>query len=343
MRMTNNSTFHNGTDCGMIRQAFTSRVLPVLYSLILLGSLVLNGIAAWIFFKISSRKSIVVFLKNIVIADLVMTTTFPFTILSHAEVAPDIINQIVCRFSAIVFYNCMYISLILLTLISFDRYLKIVRVSTTSIFQTAKFAKTASVMIWMIMFLQAMPNMILNKNDMKLKSRKDCMKLKIQPLGEKWHYFVVYFTMSIFWVTFVLMVVFYTYILKAIYKSHKKFKKEPSDGHRKSRRNIFSILGVFFVCFVPYHISRIPFTASQSGNKFSCTTGNFLFFFKEGALLLSAMNTCLDPILYFLLCKSFTAALCREIRSLQNKKQMNEQVDLSENKLKSTVATTDSF
>ena len=44
----------------------TSVVFPCLYSLLFLCALVLNSLAAWIFFKIPSTSTFVVYLKNVV-------------------------------------------------------------------------------------------------------------------------------------------------------------------------------------------------------------------------------------------------------------------------------------
>ena len=44
----------------------TSVVFPCLYSLLFLSALVLNSLAAWIFFNIPSTSTFVVYLKNVV-------------------------------------------------------------------------------------------------------------------------------------------------------------------------------------------------------------------------------------------------------------------------------------
>lgn len=55
-------------------------VFPVLYSVLFLLSLSLNAVAAWVFFSIPSKSHFIIYLKNIVVADVVMTLTFPFKV-----------------------------------------------------------------------------------------------------------------------------------------------------------------------------------------------------------------------------------------------------------------------
>ena len=55
-------------------------VFPVLYSFLFLVGLSLNGVAVWVFFRIPSRSHFIIYLKNIVVADVLMTLTFPFKV-----------------------------------------------------------------------------------------------------------------------------------------------------------------------------------------------------------------------------------------------------------------------
>lgn len=55
-------------------------VFPVLYSFLFLVGLTLNGVAVWVFFRIPSKSHFIIYLKNIVVADVIMTLTFPFKV-----------------------------------------------------------------------------------------------------------------------------------------------------------------------------------------------------------------------------------------------------------------------
>lgn len=60
--------------------AFKMVVLPVLYSCLFLTGISLNCLAAWVLFHIPSRSHFIIYLKNIVVADIIMTLTFPFKV-----------------------------------------------------------------------------------------------------------------------------------------------------------------------------------------------------------------------------------------------------------------------
>uniref|UniRef100_A0A8C4Y1R8 Purinergic receptor P2Y14 n=1 Tax=Gopherus evgoodei TaxID=1825980 RepID=A0A8C4Y1R8_9SAUR len=115
------------------------------------GGILLNGVAAWIFLHVPSKKSFVVYLKNIVVADLLMSLTLPFKILNDSEIGPWQINVLVCRFSAVIFYLNMYVGITFFGLIGFDRYYKIVKPLLTSFVHTVNYSKITSVVVWALL------------------------------------------------------------------------------------------------------------------------------------------------------------------------------------------------
>ncbi|MGH0141436.1 UNVERIFIED_CONTAM: hypothetical protein FKN15_074220 [Acipenser sinensis] len=112
-------------DSRCIRDNAVHRVVfPVLYTILFIVGISLNSLAAWVFFQIPSKSNFIIYLKNIVVADLLMTLTFPFKILRDSKLGPEYLKIIVCQVTSVVFYFTMYISIILFGLISIDRYQK---------------------------------------------------------------------------------------------------------------------------------------------------------------------------------------------------------------------------
>ncbi|XP_053728923.1 P2Y purinoceptor 13-like isoform X2 [Synchiropus splendidus] len=287
----------------------TSVVFPCLYSLLFIVALVLNSLAAWTFFRIPSTSTFVVFLKNVVVADFLMTLTIPVRILSDAGVATQI-RAFHCRYSAVLFYITMYISIILLGLISLDRYLKIVRPFGKSVLQRVRVGQMISVTVWAVVFSLALPNCILSNQPPKIiKGKLKCSSMKSQ-LGLYWHEGFNYFGQVIFWCTLLLMVVCYTFISKKVYESYKASKSSSQAANRRIKAKVFVVVGVFFICFAPYHFARVPYTLTQTRNAVShCQAQNALYIAKETTLWLSASNVCLDPLIYVFLCEVFRKRL----------------------------------
>ncbi|XP_017552199.1 P2Y purinoceptor 14 [Pygocentrus nattereri] len=310
----------NRTDFSSV---FTQQVLPVLYALICAGGLVLNGLAAWIFFRLPSTSGLVVYLKNMVVADLLMLLSFPWRVASDLGIGGWQMKVVVCRYTAVLFYLSMYTGIVFMSLISLERYVKIVRASSSSsssclcsfnassLLQRVPMARVLAFLVWALLLLCMLPNTLLTNRPAA--EGCSCMELK-SALGRRWHGVSAHLIVAIFWLTLILMAYCYTSIAQHVYRSYRRVLRDGSEAGRKSNRSIFSLLAVFFLCFVPYHVCRVPYTLSQlSGIKFSMQTRFHLFQAKEATLFLSALNVCLDPVIYFLMCRTFRESLLRKL------------------------------
>lgn len=310
-----NNTFSN-TSIKCVRDtSVTAVVFPCLYSILFIVALILNSLAAWIFFNIPSTSTFVVFLKNVVVADLLMTLTIPLRVLSDAGVGSWRLRAFHCRYSAVLFYITMYISILLLGLISLDRYLKIVKPFGKCILQRVRVGQLLSAAVWVVMFCLALPNVILSDQTPPITNgRLKCSSMKSKA-GLLWHEGFNYFCQVVFWGTLALMVVCYTFISKKVYESYKASKSRSQAASRRTKAKVFVVVGVFFICFAPFHFARVPYTLTQTRSIAShCQAQNALYIAKETTLWLSTTNVCLDPLIYVFLCKVFrkklTAALC---------------------------------
>lgn len=302
-------------------------VFPVLYSLLFLVGLSLNAVAVWVFFRIPSKSHFIIYLKNIVVADVIMTFTFPFKVLSDSNMASTGLRVFVCRVSSVLFYLTMYISILFFGLISIDRCRK-----TLNPFRGTNSArlyrrKILSGIIWTLLLLLCLPNVILTKKTPTSHYFK-CSDLKTQ-MGLYWHEVVNYICQVIFWGNLATVVVCYTLISKELVRSYNRTKSHQQKGRknssdnmtpkstrakRKINPNVFIVLAVFFVCFVPFHFARVPYTISQTRvGAFDCTQKLLLFRVKEGTLFMSSLNSVLDPLIYFFLCKSFRTKLFKSL------------------------------
>lgn len=236
----------------------------------------------------------------------------------------------VCRVSSVLFYLTMYISILFFGLISIDRCRKTLNPFTGT--NSARLArrKLLSGAIWAFLLVLCLPNVILT---CKIPSSADfkCSDLKTEA-GLYWHEVVNHVCQVIFWGNLVTVVVCYSLITKELYRSYSRMKshgaaeaqsrapsgastQKPQHGKRKMNANVFLVLAVFFVCFVPFHFARVPYTMSQTrGVLFQCKLKLFFFQLKESTLFLTSLNSLLDPLIYFFLCKSFRTTLFKTLR-----------------------------
>ncbi|KAK5868741.1 hypothetical protein PBY51_009731 [Eleginops maclovinus] len=301
-------------------------VFPVLYSFLFLVGLVLNGVAVWVFFRIPSKSHFIIYLKNIVVADVIMTFTFPFKVLSDSNMASTGLRIFVCRVSSVLFYVTMYISILFFGLISIDRCIKTLRPFRGTNAARLVRRKILSGAIWTFLLVLCLPNVILTRKTPSSPYFK-CGDLKTEA-GLYWHQVVNHVCQIIFWCNLVTVIISYTLITKELYRSYSRSTggtisratsgastRKHHQAKRKMNANVFLVLAVFFVCFVPFHFARVPYTMSQTqGVLFDCKLKLFFFQLKESTLFLSSLNSVLDPLIYFFLCKSFRTTLFKTLQ-----------------------------
>nr|XP_024656140.1 P2Y purinoceptor 14-like [Maylandia zebra] len=96
----------------------------------------------------------------------------------------------------------------------------------------------------------------------------------------------------------------------------------------KSRRNMLVLVSIFCVCFVPYHLARLPYSLLWSND----SVGSVLNYVMEVTTMVAVFNVCLDPVVYFFLCKSFRAKM-RKVAIVTNIRQATEESELSKEHL----------
>ncbi|XP_050985716.1 P2Y purinoceptor 14 [Labeo rohita] len=271
------------------------------YSLVFLISLVLNSITMRVYFCSNQRvqSSIMVYMKNLAAADFFLCLCLPLRI-ANSITQSITIRNIYCSFGATAFYINMYASIFFMDIIAVNRYLKIVRSLETRALQTVRTAQHISIGIWICLLAMSSVYLILFlqtswSHDKKL-VENSCESLhshKLSVVNKIIH--CVSFVVFIF--VLMSLVFLYWKTLQKIRQAQMSTQTVFS-SHKlnKSKCNMLVLVVVFCVCFVPYHLVRLPYVFSSD-----CTF-NIL---KELTILLSVLNVCFDPLIYFIFCKTF--------------------------------------
>lgn len=119
--------------------------------------------------------------------------------------------------------------------------------------------------------------------------------------GRDFHEGVNWALNLLFWAVLILIGFCYTCIAWTVVQSYSSSGSTNTRGKHKTEVKVFIVLAVFLVCFAPDHLIGIQL---QVQNKDSCMRES-LKMAKELTLCLAATNVCLDPLIYFFLCKSF--------------------------------------
>ncbi|XP_056230189.1 P2Y purinoceptor 13-like [Seriola aureovittata] len=312
--METNNISHLSSDCATFSLVTVDVAVSYLFFFLFPIALLLNGVAAWVSLHLRSTSTFIVYLKNMVAADLLMTLTLPLKAASMLPGATLELRAFACRYSDVIFYCCMYTSIALMGVISLDRFFKIVRPCGKLLGQNVSFSIVMSALVWVVIFgSTAIPTIILTNQDPINMTGNFCMSLK-SPVGLKLHKCVVVCMEILFWLISILIVFCYMCITMKVLQSFRNSGSNNSQGKKKTKLRVFLILLVFFVCFVPLHILRIPFTLYEIFNVKVCTE-RWLVIVHHLALWVSTTNACLDPFLYIYLCREYRVKLADMVKA----------------------------
>uniref|UniRef100_A0A3Q3GZ68 P2Y purinoceptor 14-like n=1 Tax=Labrus bergylta TaxID=56723 RepID=A0A3Q3GZ68_9LABR len=283
----------------------------LVYSLVFLVGLVLNGFTLKVYFFSAHQQvssSVTIYLKNLVAADFLLTLSLPIRIGHFASRSVTMI-RVYCNFGASAFYLNMYASILFMGYIAANRYLKIVHPLGTHIFQTVRAAHIISAATWVvllaIMTTYVTLSFLTEEPILSVPNTLSCDALHSEQLSL--FYKVIHtWSAAIFIIVLVSLIFFYHGTSHRL--SEAQQRQQASSGSKKlakSRRNMLVLVSVFCVCFVPYHLVRLPYAFLKGW----CSWRHAFFYLKELTVMVSVLNVCLDPLIYFIFCKAFRAQL----------------------------------
>ena len=160
-------------------------------------------------------------------------------------------------------------SVLFLMFMTIDRYLAIVHPLRSRVWRTPCRAKVYAIFIWLGAFITALPT-----------------------ISFDW----VIFTISAyavfgFLIPLTVIVICYVLVAKSIRKSHSFHSR--THGNEKTMRLIVFIVGAFFVCWLPIHLSHLWIYL----NRFSLPDMHNILLFMHYLNMMPVVNSCINPLL----------------------------------------------
>lgn len=189
-----------------------------------------------------------------------------------------------------------------------SRYQKIVHPLGTHILQSVRAASIVSAVTWLVLVAMAsayvVHSLVTQHTLSSVVSRGSC-DLQSKDLGTL--YKIGHICMAaIFLLVLVCLIYFYHSTSRSLsVAQQRQAASSRSRKLAKARKNMSVLVAVFCVCFVPYHLVRLLYVFLWKRG----SAGPALFYLKELAIMVSALNICLDPLIYFIFCQAFRAQL----------------------------------
>ncbi|EPY89026.1 C-X-C chemokine receptor type 6 [Camelus dromedarius] len=278
---------------------FSRFFLPCMYVVVFICGLVGNSLVLVIYVFYQKLKSLTdVFLMNLPLADLVFVCTLPFW--AYAGIHEWVFGNIMCKMLLGIYTLNFYTSMLILTCITMDRFMAVVR-ATKAYNQQAKrmaWGKVICLSIWVTSLLVSLPQIIYGKVHYLDKAICGYQNAEISVM-------VLTTQMTLgFFLPLLAMIVCYSVIIKTLFQA-RGFQKH------KSLKIIFLVVVVFLLTQTPFNLVKL--IRSTSWEYHTMTSFHYAILVTEAIAYLRA---CLNPVLYAFVGLKFRKNFCKLVKDV---------------------------
>ncbi|KAM7035938.1 C-C chemokine receptor type 9 [Passerculus sandwichensis] len=296
-------------DKRQVRQ-FAQAFLPVFFWLIFAVGTVGNTLVVLVYCKYHFRRSMMdLYLLHLAIADLLLLFTFPFWAKAASDgwIFKDFMCKVVNSMYKINFYGCS----LLLTCISFDRYITVVQAMKAKTCRRRWLLRSRlmCLAVWLMSVSLCIPELIYSQST-QVGDLTVCKIMYPPNVSVIFRVMVLALKVIIgFFLPLLVMVICYALIINTLLQA-KRFQKQ------KSLKIITMILTAFLLSQFPYNIVLlVKAIDTYTGVVHSCQVANQLDIGLQVTQMIAFLHSCLNPFLYVFAGERFRMALGRMMQS----------------------------
>lgn len=281
-------------------EEFKYILLPVSYGLVFVLGFLLNATALWLFLKMRPWNPSTVYMFHLALSDFLYVLSLPTLIYYYGNRSHWPFGVAACKIVRFLFYVNLYCSILFLTCISVHRYLGICHPIKALTLVKSRHAHLVCGTVWGVVAVCLVPNLIFVTT-----SRRDndtlCHDTTSQDSFEEYVDYSSVVMVLLFGIPFLVIVVCYCLMAQALCRPRRGLstRQRGAASRQKSIKLIVVVLVVFAVSFVPFHITRTLYYTFRVLNV-NCELLNIVNFTYKITRPLASINSCIDPILYFL-------------------------------------------
>lgn len=254
--------------------------ITILYCLVLLLSLVGNGLVLWVLVKYENLESLTnIFILNLCLSDLMFSVLLPVWISAYHQ--GWVLGDFLCKLLSMIFSISLYSSIFFLTIMTIHRYMSVVNPISTLGVSTLRCRVLVVTAVWAASILSSVPDAIFHKA-----TSSECNYFELQGFLASVYQHNIFFLISMGIILFCNV-----QILRTLFRSRSKQR------HRTVRL-IFTIVGAYFLSWAPYNILLFLQTLLEIGVIQSCEVILRVDFAMIICKNLAFSHCCFNPVLY---------------------------------------------
>ncbi|XP_044128796.1 probable G-protein coupled receptor 132 [Bufo gargarizans] len=296
----------------------------ILYSIVLVIGIPANLLTLWLTFLQIWRKNVLaVYLFSLSLSELMYLGTIPLWILYVRNDHKWQWGPTACKITGYIFFNNIYISILLLCCISVDRYLAVEYALESRGIRRQKIAIIVTVVLFSLVALIHSPVFILSDGD-QTENQTTCFEtLPIPP-------HVAHFYVARFIVGFLIPLSTLTYTNFVIKKRIETSVSFTDQQKTKVKYLAITIIVIFMICFAPYHFVLLARSIAyylEESDKTFCDFEQEIYTPYSMFLCLVTVNSVADPFIYVLVSENVRKDICRAMRGWRRHLSINTRSD----------------
>ncbi|XP_004374539.1 proteinase-activated receptor 1 [Trichechus manatus latirostris] len=299
------SVFISEEASGYLTSPWLTVFIPAIYTGVFVVSLPLNIMAIVVFIvKMKIKKPALVYMLHLAMADVLFVTVLPFKISYYFSGSDWKFGSEMCRFVTAAFYGNMYASIMLMTVISIDRFLAVVYPMQSLSWRTLGRASFICLAIWAVAIGAVMP-LVLKEQTTQVPGLNitTCHDALNQTLHDSYYtYYFTAFSAVFFFVPLSISTVCYVSIIRCLSSS------KVANRSKKTRALFLSaaVFCVFIICFGPTNVLLIVHYSLLSYN----SSVEAFYFAYLLCVCVSSISCCIDPMIYYYASSDCQRYLC---------------------------------
>ncbi|XP_070700088.1 lysophosphatidic acid receptor 6 [Pempheris klunzingeri] len=274
----------------------------VSYSVIFLLGLTTNSLALRrLCLSLSTMNSTAIYMVSLSVADMFFVISLPLRIYYYHQKAKTgdssswSPGEAYCHLTFTLKYISLYGGIFFLVCIAVDRYFAVVHPMASTL-RRLRVAQLVSGGIWcLVLGLSASLPLL---RSAAAHQHQPCL---LDPSSKR-HRTVILAALGLVLGSFLLPTVLLLYSYCRVL-SVLRLPRHRSRSQRRSRQHtltlIYWVLGVFLLCFVPYHINLLGYTLTHVGLLPHCGLAKVTKSVHPVVLSLASSNCCLNPLIYY--------------------------------------------
>lgn len=244
-----------------------------------------------------------IYLGNMAAADLIFVSGLPFwaIYISNKFYWPfgDFMCVAVNSFIQLNLYSSIYF----LMMVSIDRYLALVKTMSVGRLRRPWWAKVNCAIIWMFAVAVSLPSVVFRK--VMFIAEFNTTACITDPPSPNWYIATNIILNVLGFLVPLVAIAFCTLQMICVLRNNAMQKFKVVNTEKKATWLVLSVLLVFIVCWLPFHISTFIDTLDRFKVFPTCTVKSVNHIFNQISTYIGFSNSCINPVMYIMVGNHF--------------------------------------